>query len=219
MRGYRAKRRITNIDNMKTEEKLSKFTEFECKYRTELDVLPIFKKIASKIPDQQSYLYVKGPDIFYVKDEGSFGRYRHCETPDENGNLFAQWTIKEKRQGAKNSINRFESNWIVTGTPPEEIHAGAERMGFNKVGKIHKTCYIYTFADATIVFYTVVSEGSDKEAHFIEIEVDEQTIDQLTEKQAWEVVEKYEAILLDTGINARKRTKLSLFDMYRTDSK
>jgi adenylate cyclase class IV len=201
-----------------TTEKLPKYTEFETKYRVEDDVLAIFQNIVQNT-DYINHYHVTGPDTFFVKDEGSFGRYRKSDTQiDLNGNNFAQWTIKEKLKDAKNNINRFESNWNVTGTPEDEIVAGAEKMGFKKVGKIHKECWIYKYEDATIVFYSVVGEGSDKKSHFIEAEVDEETIDQLTELEAWTVIEKYEALLEKTGINARKRLKLSLFDMYRTDT-
>ena len=199
-------------------EKLPKYTEFESKYRTEIEMLPIFKKIARSIPNYK-YLKVRGPDFFYVKDEGSFGRYRKSDIEDENGEFFAQWTIKEKQKDAKNNINRFESNWTVTGTPSEEIHAGALKMGFKYVGKIIKKCFIFSYDDATIVFYSVTGNDSDKESHYLEIEVREDTIDQLTEEEAWGVIEKYEALLEETGINARKRLKLSLFDMYREDVK
>jgi adenylate cyclase class IV len=203
-----------------TIDRLPKFTEFECKYRTEKDILKEFIRIANSIPNQEDYLEVKGPDTFFVNPGiNHFGRYRKSDIPDSNGNFFAQWTIKEKQEGAKNSINRFESNWIVTGTPTEEVYAALEKMGYKKVGKIHKHCYIYKFIDATIVFYTVVSDNSAKEAHFIEIEVDEHTIDRLTEDEAWKVIEKYENILADTGISAKKRMRLSLFDMYREDQK
>jgi adenylate cyclase class IV len=201
------------------EPKLPRWTEFESKYRTDLESLPIFLKIAHNTGNLINYLYVSGPDTFYVKDEGSFGRYRKSDMADKDGSYFAQWTIKEKQKDSKNNFNRFESNWTVTGTPIEEIHAGAEKMGYKRVGKVHKDCHIFRFPDSTIVFYTVTSEGSDKKAHYIEVEVDEETIHQLTETEAWAVIEKYENILKDTGINAKKRLKLSLFEIYRNDVK
>lgn len=200
--------------------KLPKYTEFECKYRVEKSIFPLFNRIVSEISPYPRYLHVSGPDTFYVKDEGSFGRYRKSDTQfDDKGNNFAQWTVKEKRKGAKNSINRFESNWAITGTPEAEVHAGAEKMGYRKVGKIQKDCLIYTFPDATLVFYTVKEFESDKESSFIEIEVCEATIDQLTEDDAWQVIEKYEYILRNIGICSDKRLDDSLFDLYRRDTK
>lgn len=195
-----------------SETKIPKFTEFECKYRTSKEILPIFNRLT--LVDGSEFLYVEGPDAFYTKHEGHFGRYRKSAMPNSK---FAQWTIKEKPVGAKNNNIRFESNWNVSGTPPEEIHAAALKMGYEYNTTIYKKCHIYTFSDATLVFYTVTQEGSDKEHHFIEIEVDESTIDSLTEEQAWDVIRKYENKLarLEVPISAQKRMKLSLFEMFK----
>jgi adenylate cyclase class IV len=193
---------------------LPKFTEFETKYRVNKDDFVIFNDIAINRQDLISYKYVEGPDVFFFKERNSFGRYRVSNEADKYGNYYSQWTIKGKQENSKNNIIRFESNWTTTGTPSDEIYAGAEKMGYKKVGKIQKKCHIYAFEDAIVVFYSVKKENSEKEDHFIEIEVKEETIDRLTENQAWEVIEKYEDVFKETNINARKRLKLSLFDMY-----
>lgn len=198
--------------------KLPKFTEFETKYRTDLSVLGVFKRIVRALPGPVDFLYAEGPDVYYSNSEGTPGRYRVTEYPKEE-QQFAQWTIKIKPEGAKNNIIRGEPNWKVRGTPFDEIDRGAQSMGFKFNFKIWKMCHIYKFKDVTLVFYTVIKDGSTKEDHFIEIEVDEDTIDQLTEDEAWATISKYEKILEETGINAQKRMKRSLYEMYREEVK
>jgi adenylate cyclase class IV len=201
-----------------SETKIPKYTEVECKYRTDITTLPLFKRTSENLPDLESFLYTSGPDTYYVRPDGGLGRYRVAQYP-ENGKKFAQWTVKCKPEGAKNNIFRFESNWDVSNTPPEEIHAGALAMGFVFNFKIHKTCFIYKFKDATIVMYSVREEGSEKEEWFQEIEVTEETIHELTEDQAWEVISKYEKILEPTGITPQKRMRKSLFELYVKETK
>lgn len=197
---------------------LPRFTEFETKYRVDLSVLGVFKKIARTLPDPVWFLYTEGPDTYYSSPDGTPGRYRVTEFPVEN-TQFAQWTIKTKPDGAKNNIKRREPNWLVKGTTAEEIEQGALDMGFKFNFKIWKMCHIYKFKDATIVFYTVLEEGNKAEQHLIEIEVDEETIHTLTEEEAWAIIRKYEKILEETGINAQKRLRQSLYEMYRKDIK
>lgn len=196
--------------------KIPKFSEVETKYRTDVSAMASFKNIVEMLPNLLSFQYCQGPDTYYTRVDGSLGRYRVGQFPTQT-DKFAQWTVKEKREGAKNNIFRFESNWRVDGTPDDEIAAGAEKMGYRFNFKIMKQCHIYKFEDATLVFYSVREVESLKQDYFIEIEVTEETIHHLTEDQAWEVITKYEKILEPTGISPHKRLKLSLFEMYRQE--
>ncbi|MCX9024596.1 MAG: hypothetical protein OIN85_00705 [Candidatus Methanoperedens sp.] len=195
-----------------SEDKIPRFTEFETKYRTEISQLLPTKIILESLPDLQKFIYCQGPDTYYTKPDGSFGRYRRGQFPWSD--KFAQWTIKQKREGAKNNVQRFESNWRVDGTPANEIAAGAEAGGYKFNFEIWKMCHIYYFPDATLVFYTVREKGRTEVAHFIEIEVKEETIHELTEQQAWDVIAKYEKILEPVGISPQKRLRKSLYEMY-----
>lgn len=201
---------------------LDQNTEFECKYRVEPHVLIEFKRIVEKLPDIKSFLYVEGPDFYYSHadyDESSFGRYRRPSFGLDGGR--AEWTVKFKPKGAKNSIKRIEVNWRVDQTPEDDVKRGAELMGFKLNFSITKNCQIYKFDDATLVFYTVydTTEGatSQKVDHFCEIEVSEEKIykEGLTEDQAWAIIEKYEKILAPIGITPQKRLRKSLWDMYK----
>jgi adenylate cyclase class IV len=167
-------------------------------------------------------LYVEGPDFYYSHPDGeptSFGRYRRPSFGLDGGR--AEWTVKFKPKGAKNSIQRLELNWRVDKTPEEDIKRGALLMGFTPNFTITKSCQIYKFEDATLVFYTVydITEGStsSKVDHFVEIEVSEEKINKegLTEVQAWAIIEKYEKTLAPIGITPQKRLRKSLWEMYR----
>ena len=196
-----------------TKKLIPMYTEVECKYRVTIEDLPKFIQVVEVLPGLVEFLHTIGPDTYYTRNSEEFGRYRVAKYP-VNGEKWAQWTVKVKPEGAKNNVFRFESNWLVSGTPPEEIEAGALAMGYKKNFKINKYCHIFKFEDATVVFYTVREDGSDKNDHFVEIEVTEETIHKLTEDEAWNIIGKYEKILEPIGLNAQRRLRKSLFEMY-----
>ena len=187
-------------------------TEFESKYRVDGDKIYEFKKIVENL-DGYNFLYIQGPDYYFTKEDGSFLRYRKAENDNKNR---AEVTMKEKPEDAKNNIIRKEVNWRVDKTPYNTIKAGALMQGYDYNFRIWKMCHIYNFKDATVVFYTV-KDDNEKLDHFIEIEVDEDTIHKLTEKEAWMVIEKYEAIFEPLGITYRNRLRKSLYEMYVKD--
>jgi len=196
-------------------EKLEELTEFECKYKTEEAKLIQFKKVIETVEGLKSFLYVQGGDTYYttkMETEASFARYRKAEF-EKNPKA---WLTFKKRLVKGSSYKRKEPNIVVTGTPIHEIEAALEMHGYKKNFEIYKFCHIYKFADATLVFYTVVDD-TDKHSSFIEIEVDEATISNLTEEDAWVVIRKYEEYLELMGISYKNRLQKSLFDMFRQD--
>ena len=190
---------------------LSMHCEFETKYRVEGHLIYTFKEIMNNLDDTSTFVYVEGPDWYYTKEDGSFLRYRKADNQKR-----AEVTLKEKPAGAKSNIKRKEVNWRVDGTPFETIQEGAFMQGYEFNFKIWKMCHIQNFKDATVVFYTVRGEDN-KDAHFVEIEVDEDTIHNLTEKEAWDVIKKYEEILIPLGITYKNRMMKSLFELYVKD--
>jgi len=206
------------IEEVKPEEpKIARFTEFETKYSSDISQLSQFKSIVEALPGLIEFTYAEGPDTYLTKSDGSFGRYRVAKYPHDT--KYAQWTLKFKPTGARNNISRLEYNWRVDGTPAQEILDGAEAMGFSFNFKISKQCHIYRFEDATLVFYSVREDGAVKEDYFMEVEITEETVHELTEEQAWGVIRKYEKILEPVGVNAQKRMRRSLFEMYKRDIK
>lgn len=216
---------------MNEETKSLEHVEFETKYRVEDQNLIVFKQILDKLPEEKKFVYIEGPDFYFTYPKwwfennpqwdsgGTFGRYRKPSYGLDNGRR--QITCKYKAKDAKNSIQRKELNINVTPDTSESTifeQFTCHGMEFN--ASIIKNCHIYKLSDATLVFYTVydTTDGTPKKAdNFVEIEVDEDTIASLTESQAWEVIVKYEKLLSAVGLNAQKRLRKSLFEMYKRE--
>lgn len=199
------------------DEKSLDHIEFESKYRVEQNILLPFKLIVEKMPTFKEFVYAEGPDEYFIK-ESLFARYR--KEANKGPNARAELTIKIKPEGAKNNIIREEYNVRVDSTPRETIVKFLSALGFKHNFTVMKSCFIYRMEDATLVFYTVadVTDGSLKsEDHFVEIEVSEEKIHTMTESQAWEILIRYEKLLEPIGLNAQRRLKKSLFEMYRRD--
>lgn len=200
---------------------LEEHTEFETKYRIEPEKLVEFKKIADDIPESKKFIYVEGPDHYYVQEgmEDSFARYRKPTHGLDNGRCEVNFKIKPK--DARNNVKRKEFNWRVDKTPEATIHEALKALGWKFNFSIWKSCHIYRLSDATLVFYTVydTTDGkTQKVDNFVEIEVDEDSISNLTEAQAWVIIEKYEKVLAPLGITPQKRLRKSLFEMYRRNA-
>jgi len=195
-------------------EKMKKHTEFETKYKIEGDKLFEFKQIVEKIDQPYDFLYVQGPDWYYTKTDGSFLRYRKAEN-DKTGR--AELTMKAKPEGSSHNVVRKEVNLRVDKNNFNTIEAFTKMLGYEFNFEIWKMCHIYNFKDATLVFYTV-RDNKGVMTHFVEIEVDEETIHKLTEEEALDIVRKYERILEPIGITYRHRLNKSLFEMYVNES-
>lgn len=202
----------------KVEEPKLDHIEFETKYRIDAHLLTEFKKLVESHVAPKSFIYVEGPDYYYVHPdmEDSFGRYRKPSHGLDNNRC--EVTFKIKPKGAKNNIMRKEFNWRVDKTPEETIKAGFDALGFVFNFSIWKSCHIYKLDDVTLVFYTVydTTEGRpSKTDNFLEIEVDEEKMKDLTEKDAWEIIEKYEKLLQPLGVSPQKRLRKSLYEMFK----
>lgn len=206
--------------------------EFETKYRIEDHLLIEFKQVIGALPDDKKFIYVEGPDYYYIYPEtwfktvpqwdpvGTFIRYRKPSYGLDEGRRQVTW--KYKPIDSKNNIQRKENNWDIGDTPEKVILEQIKDSGAVFNFSIIKNCHIYKFEDATLVFYTVydTTYGKPRKADsFIEIEVCEELIASLTEAQAWEIIEKYEKILVQIGISPQKRLRKSLFEIYKKDTK
>lgn len=192
------------------EAKLPHHTEFETKYRVHHDLQFKFKAIVSEL-DYKNFVYAEGPDYYYTKPDGSFLRFRKATTEKR-----AEVTLKEKPDSAKSNIKRKEVNWRVDRTDKDTIHEGALMMGFKYNFSIWKSCHIYNLKDATLVYYTVKDDNNNLD-HFVEIELDESNIHNLTLSEAMDIIRKYESILAPLGITHNKRLRKSLYEMYVKD--
>lgn len=146
----------------------------------------------------------------------SFIRYRRPSHGLDNGR--SEMSTKYKREGASNNIQRKETNVRVDTTPEDAVRDWIGNFLYQTNFNIWKGCHIYNMEDATLVFYTVfdTTDGkASKTDSFVEIEVDEATIHDKTEEQAWAIITKYEKALESVGINPQKRLRKSLYEMYR----
>jgi hypothetical protein len=214
---------------MNDETKSLENIEFETKYRAEDQNLIVFKQIIDNLLESKSFRYLEGPDAFFTYPkwwfdnnpqwdiEGTFARYRKPSYGLDDGKKQVTWKYKPK--GAKNSIQRTEYNFNLNETTSDSIVFGQmEDTGMVLNCSIIKNCHIYKLESVTLVWYTVydTTDGKPKKAdNFIEIEIDEAKIVNMTESQAWETIVKYEKILEPVGVNAQKRLKKSLFELYR----
>lgn len=215
---------MENAENNKepavvVEEKKLDHIEFESKYRVEQNILLPFKLLVEKMPTFKNFIYAEGPDEYYVKDE-LFARYR--KEANKGPDARAELTIKIKPEGAKNNIIREEFNVRVDATPRETIIKFLNAIGFMHNFTVMKTCFIYHMTDATLVYYTVgdLTDGKLKgEDHFVEIEVSEELIGNMTEDEAWAILVRYEKALESIGVSPQKRLRKSLYEMYRREVK
>lgn len=202
----------------KIDEKLDDFCEFETKYEVDGSHEQKFKEIMMGLTEtlgKYEFIYAEGPDVYYSdkKEENYFGRYRKAINQKASW-----WTLKRKPRDAKNNIKRKEVNWRVDNTPAEVIHEGALMQGFEYNFGIWKVCHIYKFKEACFVFYRVVPDYNKEQVdHFIEIELDEDTIGTLTEQQAHEKIKELELSLKPLGITYRNRLDKSLYERYRVE--
>lgn len=194
-------------------EKMQRHTEFETKYRLEGDKVFEFKQLVESIGEPYDFVYVQGPDWYYTKSDGSFLRYRKAENDKSNR---AELTMKAKPEGAGHNVIRKEVNLRVDKNKFCTVEEFAKMLGYDFNFKIWKMCHIYKFKDATLVFYTVRDDNGIM-THFVEIELDEDNIHNLTENEAWDIIRKYERILSPLGITHRHRLNKSLFEMYVKD--
>lgn len=197
-----------------SEEK--QFLEVECKYNAE-DIDRIAFKDLVKSLNPKSFIYVESTDVYYLRAENEFLRYRMPAENKQGGEEEhrAELTFKKKHI-EKNNWVRTEVNLRVDLNSSTLIHAFCEGLGYKKNFSIQKSCDIYFFDDADIVYYTVRDEDG-KYAKYLEIEANEDI--GMTHDQSWEVILKYEKLLTPLGISPQKRKKLSLFEMYVKEPK
>jgi len=235
----------------KPEELVAKHTEFETKYRVDAATLTEFKQIADRLPNLEKFIYVEGPDTYYTNEHITKKLEAFADTlSDRNKEAFKslldstigqfppfmryrrpshgldgdrkELTTKYKQSGSKNNIQREEKNIRVDKVDEDTIMKFVADLGYQLNFSIWKTCHIYNYDDATLVFYTVYDTTNGKASKmdtFVEIEVNEEKIHNMTEKQAFEIIEKYEKSLESVGLSARSRLRKSLFEMYRREVK
>lgn len=230
---------------------IAKLTEFETKYRVDPSILTEFKRIMDQMPNLEKFIYVEGPDDYYTnehitkqlsdfastlkKDDreryealiagtvGLFPPFMRYRRPSHGlDNDRKELTTKYKQDGSKNNVQREEKNIRVDKTDETTVISFVKDIGYKMNFSIWKTCHIYNFDDATLVFYSVYDTTNGKASkmdNFVEIEVSEEKVSGMTEQQAWDIIVKYEKAMETLGIGAKNRLRKSLFEMYRREIK
>lgn len=228
-----------------------KLTEFETKYRVEAHLAHEFKRIMESLPNLEKFIYVEGPDDYYTNEHitkqfadfadtlkekdkdrltellastiGLFPPFMRYRRPSHGlDNNRQELTTKYQQEGVKNNVQREEKNIRVDNTAEDTVKSFVKDIGYKLNFSIWKTCHIYNFTDATLVFYSVYDTTNGKASkmdNFVEIEVSEELVETMTEEQAWAVITKYEAAIEAIGISAKNRLRKSLFQMYRREVK
>jgi adenylate cyclase class IV len=226
-------------------------TEFETKYRVDPSTLTEFKRIMDQLPGLEKFIYVEGPDTYYTNEHiikrfrefastlsqkhetdllalidetiGEFPPFMRYRRPSHglDGDR-KELTTKYQQDGSKNNIQREEKNIRVDKTEESTIMSFVKDIGYRMNFSIWKTCHIYNFQDATLVFYSVYDTTNGKSTkmdNFVEIEISEEKVASMTEDDAWKIIEKYENSLTTVGLSAKTRLRKSLFQMYRREQK
>lgn len=237
--------------NIDTSNTVPKHTEFETKYRVDPSTLTEFKRIVDTLPGLNKFVYVEGPDSYYTNEHitkmfsefseslkekdrerfqgliektiNQFPPFMRFRRPSHglDGNR-QELTTKYKPDGSKNNIIREEKNIRVDNTSEDTIKHFITDLGYIPNFSIWKTCHIYNFDDATLVFYSVYDTTDGRASrmdNFVEIEVSEEKVSDMTEDQAWGIIVKYEKALESVGLTSRNRLRKSLFEMYRREVK
>ena len=192
-----------------TEDK--QYLEIECKYNADDISRIVFKDLVQSF-NPKKFIYVESTDIYYALNENAFLRHRLPAKNKLSGEEDrAELTLKKKHID-QNNWKRTEVNLRVDLNDADLVKAFCEGLDHKKNFSIEKSCDIYFFDDGDIVYYTVKDENG-KYATFVEIEANEDV--GMTPEQSWEVIVKYEKMLLPLGITPQKRKKLSLWEMYR----
>src|ERR1035437_1723943 len=188
------------------------FLEVEVKYCADDIDRMAFKDLVKSL-NPKSFIYVESKDIYYVRAENEFLRYRmpSVNTLSGDDEHRSELTFKKKHKENNNWV-RTEVNLRIDHNDPSLVHAFCEGLDYKKNFFIEKGCDIYYFDTVDLVYYFVKDEDG-KYAYYLDIEALEGT--GITHEQSWEEVQKYEKLLAPLGINAQKRKKLSLFEMYR----
>lgn len=194
------------------EENYKTHTELEVKYKVQLsDLLPFTRFVENNFAVER-FEYVTGPDYYFVKpNTDDFIRFRCANYQTKDGEL----TIKQKRHKT-NNINRTEVNIKLNEPSLQDVKKFAGLLGYNLNFTVLKDCYVFEMSDCHMSFYSVTEMGSKKQPQFfIEIEIKEDVVDALTDKEAWDLLKFYEKQLSTINISPRKRVKKSLFEIFR----
>ena len=190
-----------------------KYKEIEFKYSADDIKMSAFEDLVKKLEEEyplEKTMMVSSYDDYFVDKANNFIRYRYT---DDHGEL----TIKRKTT-EKNNNERIEINIPTSGDNIDDIEEFCKYLGYDLNFSIYKTCKIFWMDNIVLVYYIVYDKNMKEQRRFIEIEADEEK-EWESEEKAWDHVVKWEKVIESLGINAKKRLRKSLFEMFVKEKK
>jgi adenylate cyclase class IV len=186
-----------------------KFHEIEYKYQAEDISRADFDKLAKSLKPIKEWSATGENSIdYYFTKKDKFMRFR---TSDSKWEL----TTKYKTADTNNKV-RIEVNIkLGSGMSYDKAKTFAGVFGLEPDFTIAKDVQVYWFDKIVLSHYTCLGEGGKKLDTFLEIECDE-SYKWESEEQALAELAEWENKLSSLGINAYKRIRRSLFEMYTT---
>jgi hypothetical protein len=192
---------------------MNEYLELEYKYEASDVKLTDFMKLADELNPVKK-IDVSSWDVYFTKPgvEGAFQRYRESDTPE--------LTKKVKTRQA-NNWERIEIDLPLDSSRINEklvtTYVGLD--GYVKNFKIYKSCFIYWFENTNMVYYTVYDENMKEIGRYLEVEVNKDSLKNISVDKLKEELETLEKKLEILGVTKKNRMKRSLFEIYKKEDK
>lgn len=189
--------------------------EIEFKYSADNISLSHFNKFCQARPDHDTsaFLVASGYDYFYENKNDSEAFCRHRYGPDMN-----QLTFKRKTSGVNNFVRTEHNLDFTKDMTVSQIEAYIREHGYEFNTSIFKNCFIYKFEWYTLVYYICYDTDLKELGRFVEIEMKEDYAWK-TRDEAWNALVSMERLCKTLGVSAQKRIKLSLYEMFKKETK
>lgn len=185
-----------------------KFKEIELKYRADaVDLTTFISFCEARKPEK--IIIASGYDHFYHSDKGDESFCRHRFGHDAN-----QLTFKRKTADANNFIRTEHNVNLSPEMKEEQIVALLKEFGYSFNTRIFKNCFVFNYADHTLVYYICYDADMHELGRFLEIEAKEDH-PWVSEQEAWDSILALERLFKIVGISPQARIKRSLFEMFR----
>jgi len=192
---------------------MNEYLELEYKYEASQVKLTDFMKLADELNPIKK-VDVSSWDVYFVKPgtEGVFQRYRESDTPE---------LTKKVKTKDSNNWERIEVDLPLDSSRINEklvtTYVGLD--GYVKNFKIYKSCFIYWFTNTNMVYYTVYDENMKEIGRYLEVEVNKDSLKNISVDKLKEELETLEKKLEILGVSKKNRMKRSLFEIYKKEDK
>lgn len=193
------------------------FKELEFKYKADEVKLQDFIKLMQDL-DFDSNISAASWDIYYVKNDNEFQRFRKSKTEPE--------LTKKIKTNINNSWDRVESDLPLDPKRVTEelvaFHVGLD--GYKENFRVYKVCEVFWKDNFNYVYYITYDINMKELGRFIEVELNKNKVSSLLSesdksigtfegpKQALNIAAK---VLEKLNLYPANRMKKSLFELYK----